>query len=343
MLLDGNFGSGFLHLYAEQAKAGGLCSLLLPKQAQHNRPSDGRPCTPGDGTWRFLPPVNDAGCRAKRQACMTMFRSVLVGAGAIMGALALGFGLRLPWATALWPLPDGPLSFAFMASILAGAALPLLWIGASGALSALRGYALGFSVVNGGLAATALGVYSSTGQTSLLRFGLLAAALSALCVALLVWSPGDAGDRRPMPPALAIPFALEVGVLALVGFGLVLKIPNVLPWPLRPESSMMYGWVFLGLALYFGYTLVRRTWQHTCGQLLGFLAYDLVLVGPLLGHIFAVKPEHRLGLAVAIAIILSSGALAVYYLFINRNTRLWSAAPAHTQAASLTQDPSSTS
>lgn len=264
----------------------------------------------------------------------TLLRSALVGAGIITGTLALGFGLRLPWATALWPLPDGPLSFAFMASILAGAALPLLWLGTSGALAALRGYALGFSVVNGGLAATALGVYASTGQASLLNFGLLTGALAMLCVALIIWNPGDTPDLRPMPPALRIPFAIEVGVLALVGLGLVFTIPNVLPWPLRPESSMMYGWVFLGLALYFGYTLVQRTWQHTCGQLLGFLAYDLVLLGPLLGHIPNVKPEHRLGLAVAIGIVLSSGALAVYYLFIKRDTRVWGAASTCVQATS---------
>jgi len=43
-----------------------------------------------------------------------------------------------------------------------------------------------------------------------------------------------------------------------------------------------------------------------------------------------------LGLAVAIAIILSSGALALFYLFINRDTRVWSAAPTHAQAGSLT-------
>ena len=222
-----------------------------------------------------------------------------------------------------------------MASILAGAALPLLWIGASSASSALRGYALGFSVVNGGLAFDALVLYFGTGQASLLLFGLLAAALAVLCVMLLRWNPGDAGDQRPMPPALGIPFAIEVGVLALVGLGLVLKILNVLPWPLRPESSMMYGWVFLGLALYFGYTLVQRTWRHTCGQLLGFLAYDLVLLGPLLGHIAVVKPEHRLGLAVAIAIILSSGALAVRYLFISRDTRVWSATSTYVPTTSV--------
>ena len=265
-----------------------------------------------------------------------LLRCALVGAGIITGALTLGFGLRLPWVTALWPLPDGPLSFSFMASILAGAATPLLWLGFSGALSALRGYALGFSVVNGGLAVTAFGVYASTRQASLLAFGLITGVLAVLFVALLWWNPSDAGDPRPMPRALRIPFAIEVGVLALVGLGLVLQIPNVLPWPLRPASSMMYGWVFLGLALYFGYTLVQRTWRHTCGQLLGFLAYDLVLLLPLLGHIPNVKPEHRLGLAVAIAIILSSGALAVYYLFINHNTRVWNAASTHVQAASLT-------
>lgn len=254
-------------------------------------------------------------------------RSALTVAGIVNLALAVGFGWQLPWVIALWPLPDGRLSFIFMAAIMAGAAIPLLWIAWSGTLGALRGYALGFSVMYGGMAVTALLVYAGNEQASLLMYGLLVAVLAALCTMLFMWNPASVQpDVRPMPAALRIPFAIEVVVLALVGTALVTKMPNVLPWPLRPESSVMYGWVFLGLALYFGYTLVKRTWEHTQGQLLGFLAYDLVLLLPLLRHFTVVKSEHRLGLLVATLIIMSSGALAVYELFVNKDTRVWGGA-----------------
>ncbi len=254
-------------------------------------------------------------------------RIALTGAGLVSLALAIGFGSQLPWAIALWPLPDGRLSFIFMAAILAGAAMPLLWIAWSGSLGALRGYTLGFSVMYGGMAVTALQVYAGNEQVLLLMYGLLVAVLAALCIMLFMWNPASAQpDVRPMPSALRIPFAIEVVVLALVGIALVMKMPNVLPWSLRPESSVMYGWVFLGLALYFGYTLVKRTWAHTQGQLLGFLAYDFVLLLPLLRHFTGVKPEHRPGLFVATLIIMSSGALAVYELFMNKDTRVWGAA-----------------
>ena len=269
-----------------------------------------------------------------------MFRTILPGAlvasGLLALALAAGFGLQLPWATPLWPLPDGRLSFIFMAAILAGSALPLLWIGLAGELAALRGYALGFSVMFGGMAATALWLYGTRGQQSLLAFGLLCAVLAVLCVLLLRWSSSVRGvDPRPMPRALRVPFWIEVGVLTLVGIALMLQLPNVLPWPLRPASSVMYGWAFLGLALYFGYALVAGTWQHTCGQLLGFLAYDLVLIVPFVRQFTGVKPEHLLGLVVATAIVISSAALAGYYLFVNPTTRMWHARPstAHPEPA----------
>jgi len=124
-----------------------------------------------------------------------------------------------------------------------------------------------------------------------------------------------------MPSSLRIPLMVEIVVLVGVGLALLLKRSDTLPWPLRSESSVMYGWAFLGLAVYYIYPLWRPTWNNARGQLAGFLAYDLVLLTPLLGHLADVKPEHVPGLVIALGIIIFSGALSIYYLFVNKTTR----------------------
>ena len=62
-------------------------------------------------------------------------------------------------------------------------------------------------------------------------------------------------------------------------------------------------------------------WANAAGQLLGFLVYDLVLLGPFLRHFGVVAPAHRASLTVYTAVLLVSAALAVYYLFIHPATR----------------------
>ena len=45
--------------------------------------------------------------------------------------------------------------------------------------------------------------------------------------------------------------------------------------------------IFLGSAIYFAYGLQRPVWGNAKGQLLGFLAYDLVLIVPFVRLSFA--------------------------------------------------------
>lgn len=53
------------------------------------------------------------------------------------------------------------------------------------------------------------------------------------------------------------------------------------------------------------------------GQLLGYLAYDVVLNVPFLQHLAVVDPTHRVNLIINIGVILFSAGLALFYLFIN--------------------------
>jgi hypothetical protein len=93
---------------------------------------------------------------------------------------------------------------------------------------------------------------------------------------------------------------------------------------LNPDTSILFGCIFVGDAFYFLYGLIRPRWQNAFGQLLSFLAYDLILIGPFLALSKTVDSKHSLNLIVYIAVLLYSGALAVYYLFFHPKTRLGS-------------------
>jgi len=103
---------------------------------------------------------------------------------------------------------------------------------------------------------------------------------------------------------------------------------RVLPWDAPREVTIIYGWAFLGSAVYFIYGLIYPKWSNAAGQLLGTLAYDLVLIGPLIGHFSHIDQERRINLIIYTAAVVYSAAVAVFYLFIHPPTRLFSSSRA---------------
>jgi hypothetical protein len=91
--------------------------------------------------------------------------------------------------------------------------------------------------------------------------------------------------------------------------------------------SVMFGWVFMGAAVYFAYGALQRDWHDARGQLLGFLAYDLVLIGPFLADFASVPPGHLLSLVIYVLVLVYSGTLAIFYLFVSPRTRSWPIQP----------------
>ena len=251
-------------------------------------------------------------------------RALFVGGGVIFLLLTAGFFFQADWATALWPWPAGRLSYIFLSSIAAAIAAPMIWIGLSGEFGAARGGA-----VNRGITAAVAAVYffilyGRQGEGELLIWALVALFFLALNVAIFLWSSRQPiRDRRAMPGPVKASFGLFVAVLLLVAGLLISQAPVVFPWPLRPEASVIFGLIFLGAASYFAVAMRSPWWHSAKGQLIGFLAYDLVLIGPFLAHFGAVAPAHRLSLILYVAILLYSGALAIYYLFVKSETRSW--------------------
>jgi hypothetical protein len=248
-------------------------------------------------------------------------RVIFVGGGLLFLALTAGFFAQLSWATALWPWPDGRLSYIFLASITAAIALPLIWIGLSGEYGAAQGGAINLGIAAAGIAVHLFRLYLASREFQLLVTAIIATSWVPLNAAIFIWSRRfPIMDERAMPRPVKLSFILFTTLLVLVAGGLLSRAPNIFPWPLKPDSSVLFGMIFLGAAFYFAAGLRSNRWHGAKGQLLGFLAYDLILIGPFIGQFSKVQAEHRLSLTLYTIVLLYSGSLAVFYLFLARET-----------------------
>lgn len=246
----------------------------------------------------------------------------------IIGLLAaLAFILQIPFVTQLWPWSSTGLSGIFIASIWAAIGMPIIWIGISRETAAMRGGAINLGVMYSAMTIFCFQLYASdTSRQALLYLGIVTAVLGLSCwIMIFIIRNADFHDTHATPRPVRYSFAVFAIVLLLAGGALVLKVPNIFPWTLSAEVSVMYGWVFLGAMCYFIYAVYKPLWANACGQLIGFLAYDLVLIVPYLQHFATVSDEQRLSLIIYVAVIIYSGLLAMYFLFIHQETRLFGA------------------
>lgn len=254
---------------------------------------------------------------------MKSLRFLTVFGGLVILALAIGFIFQFPLVTSLWPWPDGRLSYLFIGSILAAVSVAALWVGWTGEFGALPAGSLNVLAIAGG---TAIYFFQLAlqGRPNLIPFGIGALIAVIASGAAFLWSRRiPLNDSRPMPGLVRVSFGIFIVSLILAGGALVFRIP-VFPWTLNPDSSVIFGCIFIGDAFYFLYGLLNPRWHNAAGQLLSFLAYDLVLIVPFLLLFETVKPEFMLNLTVYVAVLVYSGGLAIYFLFVNAKTRLGS-------------------
>jgi len=251
---------------------------------------------------------------------MKMIRSLILIGGLVILVLAFGFIFRVPLVLSLWPWEDGRYSYLFIASILAAVSAAALWIGWTGELGAFPAGSLNIFVI-----ALTTSIYffnlTSHGRSGMLVFGLASILMALASGAVFFWSRRlPLTDPRPTPILVRVSFGIFIVSLFLAGGALILRMP-VFPWNLNPDSSVIFGCIFLGDAFYFLYGLFRPRWGNALGQLLSFLAYDLMLIVPFVLLFGTVKPKRMLSLVVYTAVLVYSGGLAIYYLLINPRTR----------------------
>jgi hypothetical protein len=255
-----------------------------------------------------------------------LFRFITLIFGIFFIFLTVIFYTRSDLATAIWPWSYttlSPLSYTFIASITIAIAMPSLWIAITGELGATFGGALDLAIFAFGSSIYMFQSYGVMERERVLVGAIVTLLLAVFSLAACVISyQFPFKDTRPMPRLLRYSFAFFGLTLIVAGIGLVLKQP-VFPWRLSGEASIIYGWIFLGAAAYFWYGFFRPVLGNANGQFLGFLVYDLILIGPFLAHLNEGEPQYRLSLLIYLTVIIYSGVLAIYYLLISPETRVW--------------------
>ena len=251
---------------------------------------------------------------------MKTIRILLLISGLVILALALGFIFRIPIVLRLWPWEDGRYSYLFVGSILAAVSAAAVWIGWTGEFGALPAGSLNVFVI--GLTTS---IYffqlSSQGRAHMTLLGTFAALAAVASLLSFFWSLNiPLNESRSMPGPVKISFWVFIASLFLSGTALILQAP-IFPWALNRDTAVVFGCIFLGDAFYFLYGMFRPNWHNALGQLLSFLAYDLVLIVPFVGLLNTVAPERFINLVVYTVVLIYSGGLAMYYLFINPQTR----------------------
>ncbi len=242
--------------------------------------------------------------------------------------VGIGFALQIPAFTRFWPIRyTGGLSFIFIGSIFCAAAASQLWCLYMREHGAFAGIALDYLCIFIPLAIFALQIAngSRTLQMTAVTF-IIGAIFGAV---MLVWSLRfPITDPRPQPGLVRYSFMFFIVALLFVGGSLVLKNNDILPWSISVTGGVIYGWMFIGAAAYFSYSLIRPGWINTGGQLAGFLAYDLVLIVPFLLRLPTLPseaPQYFLGQLLYTVVVVYSGLLAIYFLFISPSTRMFGA------------------
>ena len=253
-----------------------------------------------------------------------VFQAVLLLIGISLVLAALGMRFAWPWVLQCWIWPETPpLGCAFVAAMLAGAAAPLIWVGLSGHLAAIRAPMLTGVVANAGIALHLFAKHARPGNERYLPFAALFAVGSLVAAIAFAW-----GRQLPAPSDKNIPrlvrwaFLLFAAILLPVGAALVLGLPYIFPIPLTPDMAAVYGWFFLGSFAYYLYGFWRPSQLNATGQLLSFLVYDLLTIPPYLTYWTVVSPVYQASLNAYLVVLLGSAVFCGYFLFVDSRTRL---------------------
>ena len=235
-----------------------------------------------------------------------------------LSLLLVGYGFltRADWALRLWPWPDGPLSYLFIASIVLAEGSTIAWTAATLHLNAARGGALGFAAMNLGIAGFTFWLYGQRQELLLLNWAIVCGLLGIGSIFLfMIGGKYPRLHNPPSPRFVRQSFFVFAVALFIATAMLLVRAPVVFPWPLKPDSSTMFGFLFLASAMYFFDGWLRPSLTNSSGQLIGFLVYDMVLIPPYLRHWEKASGGFRVSLAIYLIVLVWSAALAIWFLW----------------------------
>ncbi len=250
-------------------------------------------------------------------AMRLLLRFSFIAAGISAATVAAGLTLRVPAAVELWPWADTPLSFAFLGAVVAALAAGSLWVGLTGQFRAAVISLFGLFLICAASAGYLFWLDLQRGTETLAVQTRIMGGAALFALALLVIARG--GDPEPrlmgwLPRVSCIIYGL---VLAGIGWALTDQRYDVFPWPLQPETSVVFGILFAGLGVV--YLLTAWSGDRRAGMvvMLGFLAYDILLLPRLVPLFPTIDPDRLLSLAAYCAVLGYSAVIAVDYLLFD--------------------------
>ena len=257
---------------------------------------------------------------ARAQVLAPVWRALIAVAAVANLVVAVGFAFQHAWAVQLWPWETGRLSHIFLGAMLAAIGAGAAWIAISGEAGALPAGFLNLTVALGGIGGYLL---LSVPEERTLGVAVLVLALANLVLLVITLRRTSPGGPR-VPALVRVSNGVFTAVLAVVGLALILGAEQVMPWPLDPDTAVVFGWIFFGDAFYFALATARPHWDNARTQLWSFLGYDAVLLVPLARHLGDVDQDLLPNLIVYLAVLVFSAGLGLYYLVLNPRTRGWS-------------------
>jgi hypothetical protein len=257
---------------------------------------------------------------------------ILILSGLAFTILAVGFIARIPWTVSLLPLHfdttyNDTLGFMFIASMVSAWGVSSIYIGATGKIAPAFTTLINYILVFGGLGILYLQLSlqntNSVNQSALSVMGIFSI-LIALFSAYWLWLLRNTAVSNPIPMPKTLRRAIGVMTLfvGITSMSLIVFKYNILPWDGTTIFGIVYGWLFVGTGAALLYALVRNKWEIVAAQLLGFLAYDLVLIPPFIDFFSQVRPDKLPGLIMYFCFVVGSAILAIYYLFFDVRTRI---------------------
>ena len=244
--------------------------------------------------------------------------------GVLFLVLALGFILPITYISDLWPWSASPLAYIFLAALLISYGSGSLLIAYLQDWSAALAGTLALIVAFAGFGIHALiqlASGSSPGNNLMLPALILLAIAGLAAGTLRTARETPPKDSRPIPGPIRVLLSLFAPVLLASGAAILFQIPAVLPWQLSAETSMLLGWILMGLSINYGYVGVCGTWSAARVLLFGFLFYCLAVIIPFVEHFYAVDDTHFISLAVntGVAVVGPIFAVAVLGAMVQRD------------------------
>lgn len=206
---------------------------------------------------------------------MQIVRWIVILAGLFFLLLGVSAMMGFPFVVSLWP------NLYLLGATLMAFAIPTLWIGVTQTYKALVGGSLCTVVTFG---AGGMFILRQSLQYPNVR-GVGESCLYIAILALWFLFLGLRVAKRKadlLPRSTQLLFALLLTVALLQGLFLLVPLPGRFPWIIPSELSILYGWVLIGIAIYFGWCLIQPIWENGYPLLYGLLVYDALLIGPLL-------------------------------------------------------------